>query len=33
VVSEQMLSGDKESVVFDLPKKSGWVSLVVEDKQ
>jgi hypothetical protein len=33
VISEQALSGDKASVVFDVPQKSGWVSLVVEDKQ
>jgi hypothetical protein len=33
VISEQSLSGDKASVVFDVPQKSGWVSLVVEDKQ
>ncbi|PKH04399.1 TonB-dependent receptor [Psychromonas sp. MB-3u-54] len=33
VISEQTLSGEKASVVFDLPQKSGWVSLVVEDKQ
>jgi hypothetical protein len=31
VISEQTLSGDKVSVMFDVPKKSGWVSLVVED--
>jgi len=31
VISEQTLSGENESVVFDLPHKSGWVSLVVED--
>jgi hypothetical protein len=33
VISEQTLSGEKASVVFDLPQKSGWVSLVVEDKK
>jgi hypothetical protein len=33
VITEQTLSGDKASVVFDVPQKSGWVSLVVEDKQ
>jgi hypothetical protein len=33
VISEQTLSGEKGSVVFDVPQKSGWVSLVVEDKQ
>lgn len=31
LISEQTLSGDKASVVFDVPQKSGWVSLVVED--
>jgi hypothetical protein len=31
VIREQTLSGDKASVVFDVPQKSGWVSLVVED--
>ena len=31
VITEQTLSGDKVSVVFDVPQKSGWVSLVVED--
>ncbi|MFT7235823.1 MAG: hypothetical protein ACI9QV_001408 [Methylophagaceae bacterium] len=31
VIREQALSGDKASVVFDVPQKSGWVSLVVED--
>ena len=31
VISEQTLTGDKVSVVFDVPQKSGWVSLVVED--
>ena len=31
LISEQTLSGDKVSVVFDVPKKSGWLSLVVED--
>ncbi len=31
IVDEQTLSGDKASVVFDVPQKSGWVSLVVED--
>jgi hypothetical protein len=31
VISEQTLSGDKVSVMFDVPQKSGWVSLVVED--
>ncbi|MFT5719932.1 MAG: hypothetical protein ACI9W6_000220 [Motiliproteus sp.] len=33
VITEQALSGEKASVVFDVPKKSGWVSLVVEDKK
>jgi len=31
VIAEQTLLGDKASVVFDVPQKSGWVSLVVED--
>ncbi|MFT6331247.1 MAG: hypothetical protein ACJAYN_003197 [Bermanella sp.] len=31
LISEQTLSSDKVSVVFDVPQKSGWVSLVVED--
>ena len=31
VIIEQALSGDNASVVFDVPQKSGWVSLVVED--
>jgi hypothetical protein len=31
IIDEQTLSGDKASVVFDVPQKSGWVSLVVED--
>lgn len=31
VISEQTLSGDKASVVFDVPQESGWISLVVED--
>jgi len=31
VISDKTLSGDKASVVFDVPQKSGWVSLVVED--
>jgi hypothetical protein len=31
VIREQTLSGDKASVVFDVPQKPGWVSLVVED--
>jgi hypothetical protein len=31
VISEQALSGEKSSVVFDVPQKSGWVSLVVAD--
>jgi hypothetical protein len=31
LLSEQTLSGDRASVVFDVPQKSGWVSLVVED--
>jgi len=31
LISEQTLSGDRASVVFDVPQKSGWVSLVVED--
>jgi hypothetical protein len=30
-ISEQTLSGDKASVEFAVPQKSGWVSLVVED--
>ena len=33
LISEQTLSGDKVSVVFDVPKKSGWISLVVEDSK
>ena len=31
VISEQILSGDNASVIFDVPHASGWVSLVVED--
>jgi hypothetical protein len=31
VISEQILSGDNASVIFDVPHTSGWVSLVVED--
>jgi hypothetical protein len=31
VISEQALSGEKASVEFVVPQKSGWVSLVVED--
>ncbi|WP_166423570.1 CehA/McbA family metallohydrolase [Paraglaciecola sp. 20A4] len=31
VISEQTLIGDTASVVFNVPRKSGWVSLVVED--
>ncbi|MEP1552983.1 CehA/McbA family metallohydrolase, partial [Paraglaciecola sp.] len=30
VIIEKSLAGDKVSVVFELPLKSGWVSLVVE---
>jgi hypothetical protein len=33
VISEQALLGEKTSVVFDVPQKSGWVSLVVEDSK
>ncbi|GAC29897.1 CehA/McbA family metallohydrolase [Brumicola pallidula] len=33
VISEQTLTGENASVVFDLPQLSGWVSLVVEDKK
>ena len=33
VISEQALSGEKASVVFAVPQKSGWVSLVVEDSK
>lgn len=33
VISEQALEGEKASVVFNVPQKSGWVSLVVEDKK
>lgn len=33
LISEQTLSGDKASVVFEVPQKSGWVSLVVEDSK
>lgn len=31
IISERTLSGDKASVVFDVPQKSGWLGLVVED--
>jgi hypothetical protein len=31
VISEQTLSGDKATVVFEVPQKSGWLSLVVAD--
>jgi hypothetical protein len=33
VISQQTLSGDNASVIFAVPQKSGWVSLVVEDKK
>jgi hypothetical protein len=33
LISEQTLSGDEVSVVFDVPQQSGWVSLVVEDTE
>ncbi|MEP0176389.1 MAG: CehA/McbA family metallohydrolase [Paraglaciecola sp.] len=33
VIIEKSLAGDKVSVVFELPLKSGWVSLVVEDNK
>jgi hypothetical protein len=33
LISEQTLSGDQASVVFEVPQKSGWVSLVVEDSK
>ena len=33
VISEQSLTGENASVVFDLPLKSGWLSLVVEDNK
>jgi hypothetical protein len=33
LISEQTLSGDKASIVFEVPQKSGWVSLVVEDSK
>ncbi|MFT6948983.1 MAG: hypothetical protein ACJAUL_000102, partial [Paraglaciecola sp.] len=33
VISQQTLSGDNAAVVFAVPQKSGWVSLVVEDNK
>jgi len=33
VLSEQSLSGENATVVFDLPLKSGWLALVVEDNK
>ncbi|MFQ3237722.1 MAG: hypothetical protein ACI9C4_003313 [Paraglaciecola sp.] len=33
VISQQALSGENASVVFDVPQKSAWVSLVVEDNK
>ena len=32
VLNKQTLSGDSASITFTLPKTSGWVALVVEDK-
>ena len=31
VISEQALVGDEQSVSFDVPHRSGWLALVVED--
>jgi len=31
VISELNLSGEKQSISFDVPNKDGWLSLVVED--
>ncbi|MGY0642797.1 MAG: CehA/McbA family metallohydrolase, partial [Paraglaciecola chathamensis] len=32
VLNKQTLSGDSASITFTLPKSSGWVALMVEDK-
>ncbi len=32
VLNKQALSGDSASITFTLPKSSGWVALMVEDK-
>ena len=33
VISDQAILGESASVIFDVPQKSGWVSLVVEDSK
>ena len=33
VLRQQALSGDSETITFNLPNASGWVALVVEDMQ
>jgi hypothetical protein len=33
VISDQAILGENASVIFDVPQKSGWVSLVVEDSK
>ncbi len=33
VITEKALSGDEATVSFDVPQKSGWIGLVVEDSK
>ena len=33
VINQQILSGERASVVFNVPQKSGWISLVVVDNK